>query len=536
MKALIIAGVMMLSTAPHAFAIKEASKEEIAAIQEQIYTANKMDAEVKAAELKVSLAKAAKVAEDKIIALERARDRVKDKQNAARTVAIHMTIQAYDLAPANPRGASVVAPTKGRTITWLPVAREAEARPIQRESGEFENQPQPKKDLVGKVYPDGVAYIYPDAFNRGVGYLASTLLHERVHFEQMTTKGKGNKMRRAESEVEAYQAEKDNELFFYDPKINEAEMAETEAKLADEKSAAEQVKKERSSFPNRLRDLLGTSAPPDMFESRLHTNAEMADISRLVAQARSQVDIARRDRESREEASRVAAEKSAHDNRLKNIYADLARRSCANPGSVTQAELDALPKSYGTEAMGTYPRGLDECSGRLYSSLVFGTTAEALRTAAGLKTPETARPASPVRAVQPEPQPINAGRNAPNPFWVYLPKLRDIAVTACNSPGRASIDISLVRPNPPYEFSSPRDNDIAASLSAGLSGCQRRLFDKLFETIRLGHGTSIDSQWINRLAAEYTSVPASVPSRGPRCEDFDNHRCPCEDGTPGCGG
>ncbi|MBI2384556.1 MAG: hypothetical protein HYV14_00945 [Elusimicrobia bacterium] len=47
----------------------------------------------------------------------------------------------------------------------------------------------------------------------------------------------------------------------------------------------------------------------------------------LVAEARSQANIARRD----------------HDERLKNAYADLARRSCDHPGSVSQAELDALP-------------------------------------------------------------------------------------------------------------------------------------------------------------------------------------------------
>lgn len=520
---------------PSAFALKAASPEEIAAIQKQMHVANKMDAEVKKADLALYNAKTAKAGKTEIIKLERMLALEKNKQSAARTVAIHMTIVAYGLEPANPRGTSVVPLTNGRTIAWLPVAREREGRHIQDAAGESKYLAQPRKSLAGKLYPDGVAYIYPEAFQQGVGYLASTILHERIHFEQSTTAGKGDKLRRAELEVEALQAEKDNERHFFDPN-DPADLAHISAlavALADEKSAAAEDKKERAKLLNRLRAMISPSAPLDMFESKMHTNAELADIRGLVAEARGQADRARHEREAR---SHAAAEKTArldHDARLRIIWTDLARRSCANPGSVTQAELDGLQNPYQEDFQlsTAIHNGLDLCGVAVYQQLARGMDAEELR-----------RKSTPVEAIalQPAPQTQVAPSKAHTPFSSALPRLRNLAVRACNDPRFVTVDRNLLQPHHPYLFSQDEDDRTAGELSVGLGACASRLFHRLIAAIRAGEGGRISAEWVEETAAAYSreSSPSPIytepPGGGTSPPPGDGRGCEIISGLPVC--
>ena len=265
---------------PSAYAIKHASPAEIDVIQKQIFLANKMDAEVRKADLDLHIAKVSKAGDANIIALEKTLAREKDKQNAARTKAIHMTILAYDLAPVNHRGTSVMPWTKDRQIEWLPVAHEIEARQIQNSDGTLKNSSQPKKPVLGVAYPDGVVYLAPAAFEKGVAVLASAILHERIHFEQMTTAGKGNIKSRAEAEAEAYKAEMDNSKIFFDP-VNaddRAEIAYIAAQYEEETATAAHEQEARKGLAGLIRRLRSSDGPPELFESKVHTNAELADI------------------------------------------------------------------------------------------------------------------------------------------------------------------------------------------------------------------------------------------------------------------
>jgi len=301
-KKTLLAFFIAISTVRTASAIKAASEAEKADIQKQMFVANRIDDQVKTAELKVSRAKIANESRSVIIELERKLDREKNEQSAARTIAIHMTILAYGLEPPSPSGTSVMPMTKGRSISWMPVAREKEARQMQDAAGKLQDVKQPKEDLDGAAYVDGTTYIFPSAFEHGPGYLASILLHERTHFLQHTTAGKGNAMSYAEAQQEAYQAQVDNAHFFLksDDPQEQWLMKEIERLRDEEKAKAALEKKERETPLGRLRGLFPRSNPSDMFESKVHTNAELADISGLVAQARAQADIARRDREERE--------------------------------------------------------------------------------------------------------------------------------------------------------------------------------------------------------------------------------------------
>ncbi|MBI2385376.1 MAG: hypothetical protein HYV14_05105 [Elusimicrobia bacterium] len=236
------------------------------------------------------------------------------------------------------------------------------------------------------------------------------------------------------------------------------------------------------------------------------------EASQLVAQAREQRMLAKRD----------------HDERLKNAYAELARRSCDHPGSVSQTELDALPKSYGTDAMNTLPPGLGDCSGLLYGMLLRGATADQMRAWSEREDPAPAKPESnPVRAVPFAPSDPTPIRGIPvSVFPTILSLAKDLSVTACGSPDRVTIDQALTIKLDGVAFSRHADR-IADELALGLGPCESRLFRRLIEVIRNGEGPGITVRWVQETAAAYRPAPAYFPPQsGKRCEDYGNVRCP----------
>ena len=231
----------------------------------------------------------------------------------------------------------------------------------------------------------------------------------------------------------------------------------------------------------------------------------------LVAQAREQVEIAHRD----------------HDERLKNTYTDLAQRFCARPGSVSQAELDALPKPYGRSVYNT-PPNLQGCEATIYLAISHGVKAEAFMGQFPVPLNGHRPLVQPVRPLPPGPVALNPYIN----FSSNLPTLKNLAANACSSSGRVEVNTYLFNPRNPYHFSKDRDDEIIAELSANLGDCSRQLFNKFVEMIRAGQGTSVNSQWVRDRVNSYSSrpiyvdPPRTLPRRGGRCEDYGNIRCP----------
>lgn len=236
---------------------------------------------------------------------------------------------------------------------------------------------------------------------------------------------------------------------------------------------------------------------------------------RTNARAREQLEIAHRD----------------HDERLKNTYLDLANRSCSNPGSVTQAELDSLPKPHNMDAMAE-PPGLTECLSSVYRGLLNGANAEDLER---YSTPKRAADLFPPRQVVPD------ASVPPTPFENVLPELSAFAAEACRAPETVSIVDFQARNGREhfyYDYSyMGRDADIAAGLSSRFDECSKALFRRLIDMHRgrqYQEILSIDRQWIRSFVAANSSVPGSSPGytppsgggRVPRCEDFGNRRCP----------
>lgn len=221
---------------------------------------------------------------------------------------------------------------------------------------------------------------------------------------------------------------------------------------------------------------------------------------KLVAQAREQRRIAERD----------------HDERLKNKMADMARRSCADPGSVTQAELDGLPEPYGKNFLDALPGGLGECSLMVYMSLGRGANAEDIRRKSTLSTPEAAPQVPPPhQAIRSFPQPTPVRSAPPPPLSTALPRFKEFATAACRAPEQVALEYFLLQP---YDRSDARRDDyVAKELSAGMSGCSLRLFNALITTIRAGENGRIDRAWIRNIVTVSSAPSGSLPgdrSRG----------------------
>lgn len=241
-------------------------------------------------------------------------------------------------------------------------------------------------------------------------------------------------------------------------------------------------------------------------ENRILDDA-LRDARMLITSAKNQLHIQQRD----------------HDERLKRTLAELAVRSCSIPGSVSQTELNSLPKPHDPDYLAVMPDGLGECGGQIYIYLRVGANAEFIKNASMVRVPQP---------IEQPPRAVPAAPSIPPAFSDILPRLREFAVAACRAPEQVLIE--------PYAFrfgrsDRNRDDLIAAQLAGGLDACSSRVFHQLIGTIRDGDYGRIDREWIrSRVAAasrqpgaslEYES-PRGRTGRGGRCEDYGNINCP----------
>lgn len=188
-----------------------------------------------------------------------------------------------------------------------------------------------------------------------------------------------------------------------------------------------------------------------------------------------------------------------HDERLKRRWAALATRSCEDPGSVSQSELNALPLLYKREPIDVMLL-FGSCGDRVYWRLYNGDSAEAIRIES-----------LPLRAASPAPIQRPAEVVAGNTLESVLPKLNEFAEIACKYQGQVSPARDLFTPRAPYLILTG-DEAAASRLTAGLDGCRRHLFRRLYEVVRSGRGDQITRQWLVDTVAS-TPAAAEKPAK-----------------------
>ena len=384
---------------------------------------------------------------------------------------------------------------------------------------------------VAMGYPDSYAaitwengdiVITIDAFLFSPGYLAAVVEHETIHFDQFTTPGRGDKMSPLAREREAYN------VMLGPANANILKLSHAEVKTVNERF--EKAKRNASSNLNGT--MIGASG---FYSIDLTQNPDGEDL--LLQTMREARESAAKQKELAEQANH-----RDHDDRLKDTLAAMARKSCANPGSVTQADLDGLPKPYDVNYLHTdYPSGLDNCATSVYTGLLYGGDAEEIRSksipvAAAVYPPEV-KPVDARLGLKPSyditPAPVAVSAKVQPQFWMSLPFLKDLSVKACGTADEVPFDKTLTAPRTPFEFSQKSEDIVAERLSAGLGECENRLFARLILEVRRGNGGDITGPWIRAIAAKYRSdagttsgYPSPQTGGGDPCRDHGNIRCP----------
>jgi hypothetical protein len=437
--------------------------------------------------------------------------RLEKVQTNAAEQAIWLTIRAYDIIPFAgttamlPVGKSFLrSPELGKTIVWIPAFEVKHPYKLQDAGGNIVGKP---LDLIdaGNTASDGVSRIFPEAFMSPVE-LASLLLHEKLHFEQITDPLRAPKMTPGEMEVEAYTAEQNllnNGPFIFDA-AETARQTSYVTKNIGLKTA--QARRERAE--------LAKGHPPLDVSIISHQPLE---IDGLIAQARAQVKIAQRD----------------HDARLKTKLGNLTFRSCTNPGSVSQEELNNLPQPFDDGFYnGKDPSGVGTCNAAYLYLAQGGRDAAKLN---NLSTPELIPQPEPPPTEAVQPVPPVARQNPPPPFSSAFRQMSDFARAACAAPEQVPIGPFITRF---YDYSNAdADLELAGKYAANLDGCSKLLFSQLYGTMRAQKGWGVDRQWIRAKVGEYSpgQGPSSgntspqngkLPPNSDPCRDNGNKYCP----------
>lgn len=431
-------------------------------------------------------------------------------RNTARERALWLTIRAFGILrfeygePVLPTGVSVLrSPQNGKKITWLPIVAASRRYSIQNEVGRSVSTEELGKNESGNFASDGIARIFPPAF-RNPSTLASTIVHELIHFQQATTRGRGDVLTPGESEVEAYEAQQQmtqGGIFGFTDEQEVEEYAYLETNL---KKRRIQAATERAEVTRR------SGLPIDEFSvASLPSDA----ISRLANAARRQVKISQ----------------AAHDERLRNDLIDIARRSCALPGIISQSELNDLqnPHSPLFSSDAPPPADLADCA-PAYEYLLNGgrdwdrLSSLARKQIVPIRIPPFVRvvPAEalpPVRVVPATPK---------IPFSSSLSQLRNYAVATCGTTGPVPLNQQMVTPGYPFAFDPGGDNAIASQLSENLGVCERQLFQLLIDFIRAGKGALITPHWAQDAAARFRPSPVYQEPYYDPCRANGNKYCP----------
>lgn len=474
----VFAFLLMIGAAQDAHALKKASREELSKLNKIFETIRSLGELMDENRAKANL----KDLNEKTD-LDREYKDLKEQREAPCRQALWLTIKAYGILPFDgdrpilPNGVSSYrSPEMGTIITWVPVFEEKILYDLQNAAGNiaFRNVDLPTS--AGNTASDGVSRIFPEAFTSPAA-LASLIYHERIHFKQFTSPRSTKTP--AELEIAAYSAQRkvwEKNLFG---------MTSDELDIEDEYLQENLAIQEAKAVIQRAEVKKAKGLPTDDFSIVSHSEDEIA---RLIQQAKNQLVLGQRD----------------HDERLqRNQWVALARRACDIPGSVSQSELDALPRLHNKEPLDVVML-FGNCYERVYYRLHAGESAEAI-----------AREARPVGVAEPpRPLPPVADAVAQRTFESVFANLQFFAEMACKYGGHF--------PTPGENLLTPRggytrkhgDDETVARIAAGLGRCQGHVFRSLYEMLREGRGNQITKEWFIGTVARTPAPPSNPPPGG----------------------
>lgn len=430
----------------------------------------------------------------KIAAWERQRQQMEGQRAALCQDLINDTRKAYGIKPVK-FSAPIAMPGgfDGTRATWNPRFGEMDLtrERINKDGHSIAmGQPHPYEAIT---WVNGDIVITIDAFRFSPAYLASVINHETIHYDQFTDPSRGPRSTQLAREREAYNMMR-GITFRSVFNLSTVELGAVETSYQNAISHA-------VNSPNG--NMVGASGT---YWIDLTLNPNGKDL--LIQTMRDAKELAAKQKERQEQERR-----DDHDARLRETIISLTRRSCDNPGSVSQQELSVLPRPY--QKPGDFrwmaplePRdfpGREHCV-NIYEYLAYsGRDAEALRKAS---VPQQAP--APIVAVPVAPRapvvPIEATKI---PFSRVLPDFKSYANDACRAPQQLKGSTTLFSA---YDHSARTfDDALIQDLKNGMDDCSRRLFDYLIDANRRNDYDAIQPEAIQ---AKVNALTPAHPGGG----------------------
>lgn len=440
-------------------------------------------------------------------------------RDLARSKAIHLTLAAYGIVPTDKagrlimlRGAIVVPDYAGKTATWIVVAGDNAPRSALTPEGSVITTQKAVDKVTGKepsgiTYLDGVTKILTKSFEptpKGNSMspldLALLLIHERRHFIQYVTPGKGDKLTFNKAEVDAY--------------------LDDLGEIASKQNPLGLTVQEMDSYKNQRQALLGKYRQAQYFEwlkkiargfgdavpayNLPNTDEELSAIQKGAHKLEDQIQ-----REAEE--LKATQEQQVRDRATE--LAAIATKVCLDPDGLTDDDLDSFDWD-STSPIGDFPGpsvnvDIDRwnCAERIFASLKTSGS-----------RPDIGDIQAQARKLQPS-MPLPAPTRPPEAHTNVFVNLGRLALMACDNP--EALDPQEMRALL-SEFPNGQGYD-----SIEIHDCADEL---LYELLRFNaNSTRFDYQWLQgeagRLRQKYAPVPSPEPRPRPEPEP-DPERAP----------
>ncbi|MCX5795265.1 MAG: hypothetical protein NTY77_07225 [Elusimicrobia bacterium] len=428
------------------------------------------------------------------------------ERDVARDKAIHLTLAAYGIVPTDKagrlmmlRGAIVVPDYAGKTATWVVVAGDNAPRSALTPEGSVVTTPKAVDKVTGKepsgvTYLDGVTKILTKSFEpdpKGNSMspldLALLLIHERRHFIQYLTPGKGDKLTFNKAEVDAY--------------------LDDLGEIASQQNPLGLTIQEMDSYKNQRSALLGKYREAQRFEwlkkitggfgdavpayNLPNTDEELAAIQEGADKLEDQIQ-----REA--EGLKASQEQQVRD--LATELAAIATKVCLDPDGLTDEDLDSFDWD-SSSPIGDFPGPsvhVDpyrwDCTERIFASL----KASRSRPKIGVIQAQASK-------LQPS-KPLPAPTRPPEAHTNVFVNLGRLARMACDNPEALNPQEMKTLLN---EFPNGQGYD-----SIEIHDCADEL---LYKLLRFNaNSTRFDYQWLQDEAGTLRRKYARTPSPEPR--------------------